>query len=80
MALVYPATRANDLMVGMRDEGLEPKRVRFVHSFAGDPATLVLVEGVKGAKSDLKVIAPLVIYSKGKQYTGEVSAMLGVRP
>lgn len=79
MALVYPTTRANDLLVGMRNEDMEPKRVRFVHSFAGGPATLILVEGIKGARSDLKVMAPLVVYSKGKQYTGEVSAMLGVR-
>ncbi len=80
MALVYPATRANDLLVGMRNEDIEPKRVRFVHSFAGGPATLILVEGIKGARSDLKVMAPLVVYSKGKQYMGEVSAMLGVGP
>ncbi len=76
MALVYPATRANDLLVEMRNEDMEPKRVRFVHSFAGGPATLILAEGIKGARSDLKVMAPLVVYSKGKQYTGEVSAML----
>ena len=78
MAVVYPATRANDLLVGMRDEGMEPKRVRFVHSFADDPATLILVEGVKGARSDVKVMAPLVIYSRGRRYTGEVSAMVGI--
>ncbi len=76
MALVYPATRANDLLVGMRNEEMEPKRVRFVHSFVDGPATLILVEGIKGARSDLKVMAPLVVYSKGKQYTGEVQGML----
>ena len=79
MALVYPATRANDLLVGMRNEDMEPKRVRFVHSFAGGPATLILAEGIKGARSDLKVMAPLVVYSKGKQYTGEVKGMLNCK-
>ena len=79
IALVYPATRANDLLVGMRNEDMEPKRVRFVHSFAGGPATLILAEGIKGARSDLKVMAPLVVYSKGKQYTGEVKGMLNCK-
>ncbi len=79
MALVYPATRANDLLVGMRNEDMEPKRMRFVHSFAGGPATLILVEGIKGARSDLKVMAPLVVYAKGKQYTGEVKGMLNCK-
>ena len=78
MALVYPATRAMDLLVGMREEAVEPKRVRFVHSFAGGPATLVLVEGIKGGRSELKIMPPLVVYATGRQYTEEVSAMLRV--
>ncbi len=79
-SLIYPATRANDLLVTMRTEGVEPKRVRFVHSFADAPASLVLAEGVKGARSDLQVMAPLVVYRNGKEYTPEVGVMLGLVP
>lgn len=76
MALVYPATRAIDLFSLMRQEGIEPRLLRWVHSFEGDPATLVLVEGVKGAGGELKVMPPLVVYSRDGRYVAEVEAIL----
>ncbi len=76
MALIYPATRAADLLVAMRQQELEPKRLRFVHSFVDRPAELLLAEGVKGAGSEVQIIPPLVVYAKEKEYTEEVSAML----
>lgn len=79
MALVYPATRMLDLLQSLRDEGMEPKRIRVVYSFDGGPATLVLVEGVKGGRSELKIVPPLVIYTQGKKYTRELSAILAGR-
>jgi len=81
MALVYPAVRCLDLLYAMRDAGLEPKRLRMVHSFAYAEASLVLVEGIRGGKSGLKVLSPLVVYQGGKEYSPEVQAMLdGSRP
>lgn len=77
MSLVYPATRMVDLLQAMRVAGVEPKRLRLVHSFAGTVATLVLVEGVKGGRNELKVMPPLVVYTKERQYTAEMRAILG---
>jgi tRNA1(Val) A37 N6-methylase TrmN6 len=51
-----------------------------VHSFAGAEASLVLVEGVKGGRSGMKILAPLVIFEKGKQYSAEVASMLAGAP
>lgn len=76
MAVIYSAVRAVDLIDSMRRSRIEPKRVRMVHSFAETEASLVLVEGVKGGKSGVRVHAPLVIYERGKEYTREVEAML----
>jgi tRNA1Val (adenine37-N6)-methyltransferase len=76
MALVYPALRCVDLLAAMRVAGVEPKRLRMVHSFAPARASLVLVEGVKGGRSGLEVLAPLAIYRRGKDYTDEVAAMI----
>jgi tRNA1Val (adenine37-N6)-methyltransferase len=75
MALVYPALRAVDLLKSMRDVGLEPKRLRVVHSFADASASLVLVEGVKGGRSGIEVLPPLIVYNKAKEYTAEVQAI-----
>jgi len=79
MALVYPALRAVDLLAAMRHAGIEPKRLRLVHSFAATPASLVLAEGVKGGRSGLEVLAPLTIYRPGKEYTEEVASLIAGR-
>ena len=79
MALVYPATRAVDLLETMRQNGLEPKRLRLVHSFQQSPASLLLVEGVKGGRDELAIMPPLVVYRQGKEYTAELKAILAGR-
>ncbi|MDE0028259.1 MAG: tRNA1(Val) (adenine(37)-N6)-methyltransferase [Deltaproteobacteria bacterium] len=76
MCLVYPAERAVELFSMMRRHRLEPRRVRFVHSFADAPATLVLAEGVKGARTGLTVVPPLVIYRGEDAYTDETAGLL----
>lgn len=76
LAVVYLADRCVDLLAEMRREGIEPKRLRMVHSFFGAKASLVLAEGVKGGRSGMQILPPLVVYRRGKQYTDEVAAMI----
>jgi len=80
MSLVYPAVRCIDLLHAMRNAGLEPKRLRMVHSFPDTEASLVLVEGIKGGKSGIKISSPLIVYRRGKKYRPEVQAMLDGSP
>lgn len=75
-ALVHLAPRSADLIVAMRQAGLEPKRLRMVHSFHDAEASMVLLEGVKGGRAGLAVLPPLTIYRRGKEYTDEVAAMI----
>lgn len=76
LSCIHLAERAADLLTGMRSAGLEPKRIRAVHPFVNAGASTVLVEGVKGARTGLKVLPPLVIYDQAVAYTAEVVAML----
>jgi tRNA1Val (adenine37-N6)-methyltransferase len=76
MAVVYPATRTADLIQTMREKVLEPKRVRLVHSFESSEAVLVMAEGIKEARSGLKIMPPLVVYTDERKYTPEMSAIL----
>jgi tRNA1Val (adenine37-N6)-methyltransferase len=80
MAVVYPATRMTDLIQTMREEALEPKRVRLVHSFESSEAALVMAEGIKEARSGLKIMPPLVVYTDERKYTPEMSAILAGQP
>ena len=76
IALVYLAGRAVDLVSSMRQARLEPKRLRLVHSFSDVAASLVLVEGVKNGRSGVDILAPLIVYRRGKEYSDEMAAMI----
>lgn len=72
---IYPSDRTVDLLFGMRQAGIEPKRMRTVHSIKGGEARLVLVEGAKGGRPGLKILDPLIIYKDQDHYTDEVEKM-----
>ena len=74
--LIYHPFRLAELISMLRETGLEPKRMRFVHSRTGEEARMVLVEAVKGSGIWLKIAPPLYIYEKGNEYTPEMKRIL----
>ncbi|QER42453.1 methyltransferase [Thermodesulfobacterium sp. TA1] len=75
--LIFTALRTAELISALKETRLEPKTLRFVHSYPGDNARFVLVEAVKLAGEETLVLPPLFIYEKRKGvYTQEVKAML----
>jgi tRNA1Val (adenine37-N6)-methyltransferase len=60
LAMIYPAERLADLMVKMRQYGMEPKRVRVVYPGMGSEAKLAMVEATLGGRSGLKILPPLM--------------------
>jgi tRNA1Val (adenine37-N6)-methyltransferase len=75
VAVVFLAERLADLVVELRAQRLEPKRLRLVHARAGRPANLLLLEAVKGGGVGLAVEPPLVVYESGQTFTAEVHAI-----
>ena len=72
--LVHTALRCAEVLSAMRSCGLEPKRLRFVHSYPGDEARFLLVEGRKGSGSEARVLPPLFIYQRPRgPYSPEVA-------
>lgn len=69
--LIYPAKRTGEVVHASKTMKLEPKRLRFVHSRAHEPAVLVLIECLKGGGAGLRVEPPLCIYEED-DYTEEV--------
>ncbi len=57
-AIVHRADRLADIICSMRNHGVEPKRVQFVKSGDKEPY-LLLIEGVKGGKSGIRVMKNL---------------------
>jgi tRNA1Val (adenine37-N6)-methyltransferase len=76
MAMVYGAVRSVDLLTAMRHAALEPKRLRYVHSFARAKASLVLVEAIKAGRSGIEVLPPLIVYQRAKTYSAEAASMI----
>lgn len=52
--------------------GLQPKRLQWVHSSAGKPAWIFLMEMVKGGSYGLDVLPPLIMYDEDGGYTEQV--------
>ncbi len=73
--VVYPAKRLVELLHRMRLEGLEPKRLRMVHTKKSSESVLALVEGIKGGGEELKVLPALFIYDEAGAYTEEMTAL-----
>lgn len=75
-AFVHRAGRLIDIMAAMRNNRLEPKRIRLVYPKAGKEANTLLIEGIKDGKPDLKVLPPLIVYGDDGKYTEEVRGLL----
>ena len=74
--LVYPASRTIDLLVTLRENGLEPKEIKFVHSNENSSAKLTLIKAVKDAGPEVTIRKPLYIYNLEGDYTDEASGIL----
>jgi len=78
LGMIFDALRTVDLLSQMREKGIEPKLVRFIHSMVDQDAKLVFVEGVKGGKKgETKVAPPLVVYKRPHRYHDEVTELIG---
>ncbi len=75
VAIVHRPARLIELSNLMRDYHIEPKRMRLVHSTQDKEAMMVLIEGIKDAKPDLRVLPPLIIYNENHQYSKEIHAI-----
>lgn len=64
--------RVFDAMAAMRENGIEPKRLRFVSKKGDTQPWLVLIEGRRGGKNGLKVEAPLLVHNEDGTLTPEM--------
>jgi len=72
-AFIHRAPRLAELFGTLRQNGLEPKDVRFIHSFLGSPSAQVLVSAVKDGNEGLNVLPPLVVHNADGSETDEVA-------
>ena len=72
LCICHRPERVFDAMFAMRENGIEPKTLRFVSKKGDTQPWLVLIEGKRGAKNGLKVEKNLVAYNDDGTFTDEM--------
>lgn len=70
--MVHRPFRLPEIMEELRSFKLEPKGLRFVHSYVDREPSMVLIESVRGGRPGMDVDAPLIIYKSEGVFTDEV--------
>ena len=70
--LVHKPERLTDVLCALREAGIEPKRLRFVHNRAECAPSLFLLEGCRGGKPGLSLEPPLILKTDSGAPTAEL--------
>ena len=65
--MIHKPFRLAEILTKMCEYHIEPKRIQFVHPYVDKEPTMVLIEGLKGGKSRVKVEPPIIMYERKKQ-------------
>jgi tRNA1(Val) A37 N6-methylase TrmN6 len=72
IAVVHRPERLIDIILEMKKNGIEPKKVRFVYPGPEKAANILLIEGVKNGNPGLKILEPLYSHKINGEYTEEI--------
>lgn len=75
--LVHCPFRLAEILTCLCSHGLEPKRMRLVHSYEDREPNMVLIEALKGGRSGMTVEKPLIIFEKPGVYRSEIREVYG---
>ncbi len=76
--MIHKPFRIAEIIRIMKQYDLEPKKIRFVHPYIDKEPTMVLIQGIKGARERVTVEAPLVVYETKNKYTHEIHEVYGM--
>ena len=75
--LIHHSERLPELIMTLKSNSFEVKKVQFVHPKVSKPSALVLIEAVKNAKSSLSVLEPIIIFNEDGSYTEKIQKIYG---
>lgn len=73
--MVHRPFRLAEIMSLMVKNHLEPKRMRLVYPYVDKEPNIVLIEGLKGGRSNITVEPPLIVYDAPGVYTEELKRL-----
>lgn len=71
--MVYRTIRLTDVLYILRQHGLEPKLLRFIHPREDQAPNLFLLMAQKGGGAGVKMLSPLIVYNSSGDYTEEIN-------
>lgn len=77
MFIIHRPERLVDIMCSLRNNGIEPKEIKFVEPHLGEKTNLVLIKAVKSGKPFLKILDTLIMYNNDGSYTDELLKIYG---
>ena len=69
LGIVHRPERLTDILMSMRENNIEPKKIQYVYPRKDKDAKVLLIEGRKNGKPGLKVLPPLFVHKKDGSYT-----------
>ena len=67
--MVHRPDRLVDICCSMRAQGMEPKELQMVMPFPETKPNILLIHGVKGANSEIRVLPPIHVREKDGRYS-----------
>ena len=72
IAIVHRPERMIEIIESMKNNNIEPKKMRLVYPKLNENANMLLIEGNKNGNSGLKILPPLYAHEKNGDYSREV--------
>ena len=70
--MVHKPFRLAEIISNLLANGLEPKRMQLVHPYLDKEPNMVIVEGVKGGNSGIRIEPPMIVYQEPGVYTKQL--------
>jgi tRNA1Val (adenine37-N6)-methyltransferase len=72
IALVHRTERLMNIIVAMKNNNIEPKRIQLIYPKLGKNSNIILIEGVKNGNESLKILDPIYVHSENGEYTEQI--------
>jgi len=73
--LVHRSDRLMDVLLELKKNNIEPKKIKFIYENIRKESFLVLIEGQKCGNVGLKIDSPLILYNPDGSMTAEYKAL-----
>lgn len=73
IALVHRTDRLIDIITIMRQNNIEPKRLKLIYPFINAKSNLILIEGIKDGKPGFEIEPSIVVHNPDGSYTDEIN-------